>query len=143
MKVFAKLALLLGIIPAAAQGSDISVQGYEVPKYPAIARVARVEGDVVVNLKVAANGDALEAKVASGPPMLRQASLDAVKKWRFYCASCKYGEGFEHRITLSFRIDPKLSQGDKTIEFKLPDRIVLSVSAPIIDTQHSYVAAMM
>lgn len=140
---FACFFFAIAAITSPAQTSDISVQRYEVPKYPPIARTARVEGDVVLQLKLAPNGDVVDAKVLSGPPMLHQASLDAVKKWRFYCRSCKYGQAFEHQITFGFRIDLNLPEGDDRMEFKLPDKLVITRSAPIINTQNSAISSAM
>jgi protein TonB len=51
------------------------------PVYPAIARSARVQGTVVLQAKISAAGKVTNLQVVSGPPMLRQSALDAVKTW--------------------------------------------------------------
>ena len=51
--------------------------------YPPIARAARVQGDVVIAIVINAKGEVASEKVLSGPPMLQQAALDAVRKWTF------------------------------------------------------------
>jgi TonB family protein len=53
------------------------------PLYPPIAKAARVQGDVVIGLVINESGQVASEKVVSGPAMLQQAALDAVKKWRF------------------------------------------------------------
>ncbi len=53
------------------------------PLYPPIAAAARIEGDVVISVVVDTNGQVASEKVLSGPAMLQQAALDAVKKWQF------------------------------------------------------------
>lgn len=53
------------------------------PVYPAIAKAAHVQGDVVVGIVITNVGRIASAKVLSGPPMLRQAALNAIKTWRF------------------------------------------------------------
>jgi TonB family protein len=53
------------------------------PVYPAIAQAAQVQGDVVVAIEIAPEGLVRSTKVVSGPPMLRQATSDAVKQWRY------------------------------------------------------------
>ena len=140
---FACFFFVMAAITSPAQTSDISVQRYEVPKYPAIARTARVEGEIVLQLKLAPNGDVVDAKVLSGPPMLHQASLDAVKKWRFYCRSCKYGAAFEHRITFGFRIDLNIPFNEVHMEFGLPQRLVVTSGAVTINTLYSKVSVAM
>jgi TonB family protein len=53
------------------------------PLYPPIAKAARVQGDVGITLVIDIDGHVVSEEIMSGPPMLRQAALDAVKKWRF------------------------------------------------------------
>jgi TonB family protein len=53
------------------------------PVYPPIAAAARIEGDVVISVVIDANGSVASEHVLSGPAMLQQSALDAVKKWRF------------------------------------------------------------
>jgi protein TonB len=53
------------------------------PVYPSIAQAARVEGSVTIEAVIAEDGRVREAKVVSGPPLLTEAALDAVKQWTF------------------------------------------------------------
>jgi TonB family protein len=53
------------------------------PIYPLIAREARVEGVAKVKFEVDADGSAKEVDIYEGPPMLRTAVQDAVRKWKF------------------------------------------------------------
>jgi protein TonB len=53
------------------------------PVYPPIARAAHVEGTVVLQASISAAGTIEKLRVASGPAMLRQAALDAVRDWRY------------------------------------------------------------
>jgi len=56
---------------------------HEEALYPPIAKAARVQGDVLIGLLINEGGQVVSEKVVSGPAMLQQAALDAVKKWRF------------------------------------------------------------
>ena len=49
--------------------------------YPPMARQARVSGVVRIQATIAANGKVKKVEVLSGPPLLRQAAIDAVQKW--------------------------------------------------------------
>jgi TonB family protein len=51
--------------------------------YPQLARKMNLEGTVKVQVVVAPNGDVKEAKVLGGHPVLANAAMDAVRKWRF------------------------------------------------------------
>jgi len=51
------------------------------PQYPSIAKTARVSGTVVLAATISKSGFVSNLQVVSGPPMLRQAAMDAVKGW--------------------------------------------------------------
>jgi len=53
------------------------------PEYPPIARLARIEGAVVLTLRVDANGGATDTQFESGHPMLRPTVKNAVSDWKF------------------------------------------------------------
>jgi protein TonB len=53
------------------------------PNYPSIAKTARVAGTVVLEATIAKNGTIASVKAVSGPEMLRQAAVDAVRSWRY------------------------------------------------------------
>ena len=53
------------------------------PVYPPLAISAHAEGEVLVDCVIAPNGQVREARVLSGHPLLKQASLDAVRQWRY------------------------------------------------------------
>jgi len=53
------------------------------PVYPPIAQSARVQGVVIIEATIGADGRVKEAKVLRGQPLLDQAALDAVKQWQF------------------------------------------------------------
>jgi protein TonB len=53
------------------------------PIYPALARQMGVQGDVVVQVSINKSGNVSTMNVVSGPPMLRQAALDALRRWKY------------------------------------------------------------
>jgi periplasmic protein TonB len=54
-----------------------------VPQYPEIAREARIQGIVVLQATISTTGFIKNLRVLSGPPMLQQAAMDAVRSWRY------------------------------------------------------------
>jgi TonB family protein len=54
-----------------------------VPEYPLLAKDNGVTGTVVLQAIIGKNGRITNLHVVSGPPMLQQAALDAVKKWLY------------------------------------------------------------
>lgn len=53
------------------------------PLYPTIARNARIQGPVVLHAIIGRDGTIQNLQVVSGPPLLIQAALDAVQRWRY------------------------------------------------------------
>jgi TonB family protein len=53
------------------------------PKYPDLARVARIQGTVVLKAWIDTNGDIEDLALLSGHPMLVAAATDAVKQWKY------------------------------------------------------------
>jgi protein TonB len=53
------------------------------PVYPPIAKTARVAGTVVLEATISKNGMVEGLRVVSGPEMLRQSAVDAVRTWRY------------------------------------------------------------
>jgi TonB family protein len=53
------------------------------PVYPTIAKTARVAGTVELEATISKTGTIKDLHVVSGPFMLRQAAVDAVRTWRY------------------------------------------------------------
>jgi len=53
------------------------------PSYPLLARKMRVEGAVVLQALIGAQGTIQDLKVLSGPAILASAAQEAVRQWRF------------------------------------------------------------
>ena len=60
----------------------IQVSG-NLPVYPPLAEVARIEGSVRIEFLVTVDGGTKNFTVLSGHPLLVQSALDAVRTWRF------------------------------------------------------------
>jgi periplasmic protein TonB len=53
------------------------------PEYPALARQARVQGQVLLAAVISKEGAIENLRVISGHPMLVRAAINAVKQWRY------------------------------------------------------------
>jgi len=53
------------------------------PEYPPDAERAKIEGVVIVRASIAPDGIVKNVIPVSGPPLLAQAAIDAVRWWRF------------------------------------------------------------
>src|SRR5262245_65536241 len=57
------------------------------PVYPQMARAQRVSGDVTVDALIDVNGRVSTMRVISGPALLHEAALSAVKQWKYQPAT--------------------------------------------------------
>ena len=90
------------LAPSVAEGS--LVRRVE-PIYPVDALRQGIQGAVVLNVRIASNGAVENVEPLSGPPILAQASSDAVKQWRFRTRSVNgHPAQMETRVTLNFRL---------------------------------------
>ena len=85
---------------ASGQEIDRKAKSKVAPVYPELARRMNITGVVKVQITVAANGSIKNTKLVGGHPVLANAALDAVKKWRFEAASQ------ESTGIVEFRFDP-------------------------------------
>jgi len=102
------LALVLGLAPMgiAAQNEGSTeivrkVRSRVAPQYPELARRMGLTGIVKIEVVVSPDGTVKEARVSGGHPVLANAALDAVKKWKFEPS------GGESTGTVSVRFDAK------------------------------------
>ena len=66
-----------GIIQAPRKIKDVR------PVYPPIAQQAHVQGRVILEATIGANGKVINVQVLQSRPLLDQAAIDAVRQWEF------------------------------------------------------------
>jgi len=76
------------------------------PVYPALARQARIQGDVQFEATIAKDGSVKQLVLVQGSPLLSGAASDAVKQW-VYQPTLANGQTVEvdTQITVSFKLD--------------------------------------
>ncbi len=76
------------------------------PIYPAAARIARVQGDVVLRALIDTRGEVAQIQVMRGNPLLVAAAVDAIRQWRYkpYRLNGQWIE-VETEITVHFTLD--------------------------------------
>ncbi len=100
------------------QGPPV-VDAAAVPFYPALARVARIEG--AVRLRVRTDGKrASEVSVVSGHPLLARAAQENVRTWRFRSHSPTAFETTFHYRMLS---ESECEMDSGSVLLKLPTEI--------------------
>lgn len=75
------------------------------PVYPMLAKSQHVSGNVTVDALIDATGHVTTMKVVSGPTLLHQAAMDALKQWKYQPASLDGKAVPMHlTVTLQFRL---------------------------------------
>ena len=102
------LALVAGVaatfqpMPAVAQGELARKPKTKVaPTYPELARRMNITGTVKVLVVVSPSGSLKDTKVVGGNPLLVNAAMDALKKWKFEPADS------ESSGTVEFKFQPQ------------------------------------
>lgn len=73
------------------------------PIYPALARIARIDGDVKVQLSIGKDGTIESAAVVSGHPLLKPDVLESAQKSTFEFSGCR-ADGNPYSLIYSFRL---------------------------------------
>jgi len=92
-------ALGLVLLPGAVAEDTRAVRSKVSPVYPELAKRMRVTGVVKIQVTIAAGGQVVGTKVVGGHPLLVEAALDAVKKWRFEPAGSETSQVVEFNFS--------------------------------------------
>jgi TonB family protein len=101
LKLLCFVVAVFGITMAAQ--TEPTLVTVNMPKYPPLARQARVEGVVKLTFTLSTNStEPTNIEVVSGHPMLKWAAIDNVKTWKFenpYAVDRKYETTFRYRLS--------------------------------------------
>jgi len=75
------------------------------PAYPALAKAQHVSGGVTIDALVDASGRVTKMKVLSGPRLLEQAAMEALRQWKYEPATLDGKAVPMHlTVTIQFRL---------------------------------------
>ena len=74
-----------------------------IPQYPPVAKQTHTEGDVTLEIAVDKTGTVTDAKVLSGPAVLRMAAIGAVKRWKYQPVEGQT-DSVKMTVTIQFRL---------------------------------------
>jgi len=75
------------------------------PAYPQLARNQRLSGDVKIDALIGENGHVSAMKVISGPALLHQAAMDALRLWKYQPATLNGQPMAMHlTVTIQFKL---------------------------------------
>ncbi len=114
---------------ADTSGGDAQIASFEDLSYPALARVARIQGVVVVHVELDDKGNVFAASAITGPKLLVSDSIANAKKWKF-----KPGPSKTAVIVYDFRLDDGGCHDASRSLFLLvhPNFATITACAPVI-----------
>jgi periplasmic protein TonB len=78
------------------------------PEYPTVARLAHVQGTVVIDAVISKSGSVISEHAVSGPSLLVPSALDAVKQWKYQPT---YLNGQPVNLAMQVTVDFQLGAG--------------------------------
>ena len=107
-------------------------------KYPALARLAQLQGTILLKLKISSDGKVLDVDASSDDfqlnqhPLLQSTSAELIKKWTFGCFNCKEGDTYEHVIKFVYRLGTERKEFDDTsVVMDLPNEVTVTANRPL------------
>lgn len=104
-KLLLVLALTCKLLSAqSAQPPEPILKSAGQPSYPALARAARIEGEVRLEFVLNHDGDPSSVAVISGHPMLAPSAVETVKTWKFEFPENAFQEGRKYETTFHYKL---------------------------------------
>ena len=91
-----------GVVELSPELAEGSLLHRVEPEYPEEARQQRIQGAVVLDVRIGGDGGVQEVKLISGQPQLADAAMAAVRQWRF--KPRVRAVEMQTRVTLNFRM---------------------------------------
>jgi TonB family protein len=119
------------------QNNVITPQHLELPSgYPHVARAARLQGTIAVNLTVSGDGRviAVEANssdaVLKAHPILQADAANLSREWKFACSNCAKESTHPCELIFTYRLEGKESaNSDTQVAVDLPNHVTVTAAS--------------
>ncbi|HEV2348407.1 MAG TPA: TonB family protein [Terriglobia bacterium] len=102
------------------------------PIYPPLAKMAKIEGIVELEITVEKNGDVSDLKVESGHPLLAKAALEAVRQWKYAAQA----HAVQSTVKVNFTLAKDQSDAEQLAVVKAQlDRVQAEQQVRLLDGQ--------
>jgi len=132
MKDFFSFALFL-LIPVYSSAQDVCACHVVVPGYPPLARMARIDGSVNVEIEIGPEGNVITAKASGSHKLLQRESEDNIRLWKFCPTRTSAGPSRNLiRITYVYKLEGKEAYHAPfpKVTLDLPFRVEIISSPP-------------
>lgn len=103
-KLWARVPLALFALLSVCHGQTMIPDHLPELKYSPLARLARIQGDVVVSFRQTPEGGTADVRPISGHPLLQGMAVENVKAWHFSTTADAGGQ--IRQVTFHFQLDP-------------------------------------
>ena len=131
MKSLFLFAFFLLTVGACRAAEDICVRHVVVPGYPRLARMARLQGSVTIEVEVGTDGTVTSTKASAASKLLARASEENVRLWTF-CAPAATGSLASSHTTITYTY--KLEGNEEY--YDPPPKVVLDLPSRVEITSH-------
>lgn len=97
------------------------------PKYPVIARFARVTGEVKATFTLDDGGNVASVQIVSGPPLLANATQANINTWKFKIPKNSVGPDREYKTKFTYRFSGHEAEGSD--EYGPPLKLSVTVTS--------------
>jgi TonB family protein len=132
------LLLCLLSFPVVCWSTDlIIVKDIVVPNYPPLARMARLQGSVSVDIEISADGKVVSAKATGGDPILQRAAEKNIRLWTFDFTTGVKKFPLKHTVVYIYRMAHVYTKCPDVV-FHLPDRVEISEEPAALEPNNSH-----
>lgn len=133
------LVFLAFAVFAGGQDRVISPQHLELPTgYPNVARAARLQGIVTVQLTISGDGKVTAADATSSDallrahPLLQREAAELTRRWKFTCFNCAKETAHPYDVIFTYTLEGKESTNpDTRITVDWPNQVTVTANPPI------------
>jgi len=113
-------------------GEQLCVRDLVIPDYAPLAWMAKVQGKVVLDIQILANGHVGDVKASGGHHLLQTEAVKNIRKWTFgnFPAGSKFP--VHHQVVYVYKLEGKpRSDNRPAYVFHLPDYVEIVTNPPI------------
>lgn len=98
---------------------DPILQSAQMPKYPPLALEARIEGEVKVSFVLNDQGEVESVDVKYGHPMLKEATAEIVRSWKFELPKNLFRTQWKYDTTFRYHFSGKELEAKETAKLTI------------------------
>lgn len=117
MKVALLFVVLVSLTSLSQDPSRLNVTESESLDYPLVARLARIQGKVILSVDIDPKGQIRTVSVKEGHPILSAAAEESLKRWSFG----EWRGGSSDFVFVFKLVDPQMDCPRTTVRFSFPN----------------------